>query len=112
MDHLASIRTFLRVAEVESFSEAARQLALPKSLVTKRINALEQMLGVPLLLRTTRRVRLTESGGLYRQRVAGIVEELDSLESSLSEGALQLRGLLRVSSPTAFGILEMRPALS
>lgn len=112
MDHLASIRTFLRVAEVESFSEAARQLALPKSLVTKRINALEQALGVPLLLRTTRRVRLTESGGLYRQRVAGIVEELDSLEGSISEGALQLRGLLRISSPTAFGILEMRPAVA
>lgn len=112
MDHLASIRTFLRVAEVESFSEAARQLALPKSLVTKRINALETALGVPLLVRTTRRVRLTESGGLYRQRVAGLVEELDALEGSLSEGALQLRGLLRVSSPTAFGILEMRPALA
>lgn len=112
MDHLASIRTFLRVAEVESFSEAARQLALPKSLVTKRINALEQALGVPLLVRTTRRVRLTEPGGLYRQRVAGLVEELDALEGSLSEGALQLRGLLRVSSPTAFGILEMRPALA
>ena len=112
MDHLASIRTFLRVAEVESFSEAARQLALPKSLVTKRINALEQALGVPLLVRTTRRVRLTEPGGLYRQRVAGLVEELDALEGSISEGALQLRGLLRVSSPTAFGILEMRPALA
>jgi DNA-binding transcriptional LysR family regulator len=112
MDHLASIRTFLRVAEVESFSEAARQLALPKSLVTKRINALEQALGVPLLVRTTRRVRLTEPGGLYRQRVAGLVEELDALEGSLSESALQLRGLLRVSSPTAFGILEMQPALA
>lgn len=112
MDHLASIRTFLRVAEVESFSEAARQLALPKSLVTKRINALETALGVPLLVRTTRRVRLTEPGGLYRQRVAGLVEELDALEHSLSEGALQLRGLLRVSCPTAFGILEMRPALA
>lgn len=112
MDHLASIRTFLRVADVESFSEAARQLSLPKSLVTKRINALEQALGVPLLVRTTRRVRLTEPGGLYRQRVAGLVEELDALEASLSEGALQLRGLLRISCPTAFGILELRPALA
>jgi DNA-binding transcriptional LysR family regulator len=112
MDHLASIRTFLRVADVENFSEAARQLGLPKSLVTKRINALEQALGIPLLVRTTRRVRLTESGGLYRARVAGLIEELDLLESSLSEGALQLRGLLRVSSPTAFGILELRPALA
>ena len=112
MDHLASIRTFLRVADVESFSEAARQLGLPKSLVTKRINALEQALGLPLLLRTTRRVRLTEAGSLYRQRVVGVVEELDALEASLSASSLQLRGLLRISSPTAFGILALRAALA
>ena len=111
MDHLASIRTFLRVADVESFSEAARQLGLPKSLVTRRIGQLETALGTPLLVRTTRRVRLTESGALYRQRVAGLVEELDALEGNLSEDQLRLRGLLRVSSPTAFGILALRPAL-
>lgn len=111
MDHLASIRTFLRVADVESFSEAARQLGLPKSLVTRRIGQLESALGTPLLVRTTRRVRLTESGALYRQRVAGLVEELDALEGNLSEDQLRLRGLLRVSSPTAFGIMALRPAL-
>jgi DNA-binding transcriptional LysR family regulator len=111
MDHLASIRTFLRVADVESFSEAARQLGLPKSLVTRRIGQLETALGIPLLVRTTRRVRLTEPGALYRQRVAGLVEELDALEGNLSEDQLRLRGLLRVSSPTAFGILALRPAL-
>ncbi len=112
MSHLESIRTFLRVAELENFSEAARQLGVPKSLVTRRIKALEDALGAPLLVRTTRRVRLTEAGALYRQRVAGLVEELDALESSLSDGAINLRGLMRISSPTAFGIRALRPALS
>lgn len=111
MDHLSSIRTFLRVAEVENFSEAARQLGVPKSLVTRRIRHLETELGTPLLVRTTRRVRLTESGALYRQRVIGLIEELDALEGSLSDDQLQLRGLMRISSPTAFGIQALRPAL-
>jgi len=111
MSHLDSIRTFLRVAELENFSEAARQLGAPKSLVTRRIKALEDALGTPLLVRTTRRVRLTEAGALYRQRVAGLIEELDALEGSLSEGALSLRGLMRISSPTAFGIQALRAAL-
>lgn len=112
MDHLSSIRTFLRVAEVENFSEAARQLGVPKSLVTRRIHHLEKELGTPLLVRTTRKVRLTESGALYRQRVAGLVEELDALEGGLTDDQLQLRGLMRISSPTAFGIQALRPALS
>ena len=111
MDHLAAIRTFLRVADVENFSEAARQLGIPKSLVTRRIHHLEKELGAPLLVRTTRKVRLTEPGALYRQRVAGLVEELDALEGGLSEDQLQLRGLMRISSPTAFGIQALRPAL-
>lgn len=111
MDHLSSIRTFLRVAEVENFSEAARQLGVPKSLVTRRIHHLEKELGTPLLVRTTRKVRLTESGALYRQRVAGLVEELDALEGGLSADQLQLRGLMRISSPTAFGIQALRPTL-
>ncbi len=112
MDHLAAIRTFLRVAELESFSEAARQLRLPKSLVTKRVNYLEQHLGTPLLARTTRRVRLTESGSLYHPRALALVEELEALEQSLGEAHVQLRGLVRVSCPTSFGVRYLGPALS
>ena len=111
MDHLAAIRTFLRVADVENFSEAARQLGIPKSLVTRRVHYLESELGTPLLVRTTRRVRLTESGALYRQRVAGLIEELEALEGGLSDDQLQLRGLMRISSPTAFGITALRASV-
>ena len=112
MDHISCIRTFLRVAEVENFSETARQLGIPKSLVTRRIHYLEKELGTPLLVRTTRRVRLTESGALYRQRVAGLIEELDALENSISAHDLELRGLMRISSPTAFGVQALRRTLA
>lgn len=111
MSHLLNIRTFLRVAELENFSETARQLGISKSVVTRRIRELETSLGTPLLVRTTRRVRLTESGALYRQHVAGLVEELDALETSLADSQLQLRGLMRISAPTAFGIHILRPVL-
>ena len=111
MSHLLNIRTFLRVAELENVSETARQLGISNSVVTRRIRELETSLGTPLLVRTTRRVRLTESGALYRQHVAGLVEELDALETSLADSQLQLRGLMRISAPTAFGIHILRPAL-
>ena len=85
---------------------------LPKSLVTKRVNYLEQHLGTPLLARTTRRVRLTESGSLYHPRALALVEELEALEQSLGEAHVQLRGLVRVSCPTSFGVRYLGPALS
>jgi DNA-binding transcriptional LysR family regulator len=112
VDHLAAIRTFLRVAELENFSEAARQLGLPKSLVTRRVSQLEQALGTPLLVRTTRRVRLTEQGNLYYQRALALVEGLDALEQSMAATQVQLRGSLRVSCPTAFGIRFLGPAIN
>ncbi|MCB1568037.1 MAG: LysR family transcriptional regulator [Xanthomonadales bacterium] len=112
MSHLLNIRTFLRVAELENFSESARQLGISKSVVTRRVRELEDALGTPLLMRTTRRVRLTESGALYRQHVAGLVEELDALEANLSDDQLQFRGLMRLSAPTAFGTRILRPVLA
>ena len=112
MSHLLNIRTFLRVAELESFSESARQSGVSKSVVTRRVRELEDALGTPLLVRTTRRVRLTESGALYRQHVAGLVEELDALEANLSDDQLRFRGLMRISAPTAFGTRILRPVLA
>ena len=112
MSHLLNIRTFLRVAALENFSESARQLGIAKSVVTRRVRELEDALGTPLLVRTTRRVRLTESGALYRQHVAGLVEELDALEANLSDDQLRFRGLMRLSAPTAFGTRILRPLLA
>ncbi len=112
MDQLTAIRTFLRVAELENFTAAAEQLGIARSLASRRVRDLEEALGTPLLLRTTRRVRLTESGTLYRERMAPIVEEMDAVEAEVSAGAAALRGSLRVSSPTSFGIAFLGPALA
>jgi DNA-binding transcriptional LysR family regulator len=112
MDQLTAIRTFLRVAELENFTAAAAQLGIARSLASRRVRDLEEALGTPLLLRTTRRVRLTEAGSLYCERMTPIIEEMDAIEAAVSAGAAALRGSLRVSCPTSFGISFLGPALA
>lgn len=107
MDRLAAMRTFLRVADTGSFSEAARQLGLPKSLATRRVSQLELSLGVPLLVRSNRAVRLSEHGALYAPRLRELLDELDALDASLGASATQMRG-----SPSAFGVRWLAPLLS
>jgi DNA-binding transcriptional LysR family regulator len=112
MDQLEAVRTFLRVAELASFSEAARRLGVPKSLVTRRITQLEAHLGTPLLTRTTRSVALTEAGRLYAPRARAILEELAVLDGAVAAHDAQMRGNLRIAAPTSFGVRYLGPALS
>ena len=65
MDRLQNIETFVRVAQTNSFAEAARQLRVARSVVTIRIQQLEEYVGAPLFHRSTRVVRLSEVGQLY-----------------------------------------------
>jgi len=65
MDRFLSIEAFVRVAQTQSFAEAARQLRVSKSVVTTRVQQLEEMLGGSLLHRTTRAVRLSEMGQAF-----------------------------------------------
>jgi DNA-binding transcriptional LysR family regulator len=96
MDRLASITAFVRVAESGGFSAAGRRLNMSKATISDQVQALENMLGVRLLNRTTRRVSLTEIGREYYERCSQILHDLD--EADEAAGALQLtpRGQLRV----------------
>ena len=71
MDLLLGIEAFVRVAETESFANAARQLGVAKSVITTRVKQLEEHLGVALFHRSTRAVRLSDNGRAYQEcRVA------------------------------------------
>jgi DNA-binding transcriptional LysR family regulator len=70
MDKLASLRAFVRVVELSSFSEAGKRLRLSRSAISKHVGDLEELLGVQLLSRTTRRVTPTEIGQAYFDRDA------------------------------------------
>jgi len=111
MDLLAAIEAFVRVAESNSFSEAARRLRLSKSVVSRQVSALEAELGVRLFHRTTRSLALTEAGRGYFERTTRILEELEAARLAVSHLQATPRGLLRVNAPMSFGFLHLAPAL-
>jgi len=111
MDRFESLKAFIRVAETRSFSEAARQLRLSKSVVTKRVAQLERQLDTRLFHRTTRQVRLTDAGSAYYARAVPVVAEIEDMDSAVGGGAAEPRGALRIAAPTSFGTLHLGPAL-
>jgi DNA-binding transcriptional LysR family regulator len=111
MDRFENLKAFIRVAETRSFSEAARQLRLAKSVVTKRVGQLEQQLDTRLFHRTTRQVRLTDAGAAYYTRAVPLIAEIEDMDSAIGGPAAEPRGELRVSAPTSFGTLHLGAAL-
>jgi DNA-binding transcriptional LysR family regulator len=98
---LESVRMFLRVAELASFTRAAAQLGVPKSRVSQRVTALEDELGSRLLQRTTRAVRLTPDGEQLVARARPLIEEADAV-AAMFKTAGDLRGRVRVDLPVGF----------
>ncbi|PKM05081.1 MAG: LysR family transcriptional regulator [Gammaproteobacteria bacterium HGW-Gammaproteobacteria-6] len=96
---------FTRVVECHSFTSAALTLNMQKSTVSRRIAQLEERLGVRLLNRTTRKLRLTEVGQAYYERCRQIMQEFAEAEQAIMQLQREPTGLLRVSSPIEFGQL-------
>lgn len=111
MDKLNSIRVFLQVARLGSFSAAAQYLGISKAMASKHVSQLEAGLDVRLINRTTRHLKLTESGVLYRDRVQGILDELEATESSVTKLSAEPAGTLRLMAPTSFGSFHLTRAI-
>jgi DNA-binding transcriptional LysR family regulator len=111
MDRLANMEAFARVAEMGSFSAAARRLRTSKSLVSRQVAALEAELGVRLLHRTTRSLTLTEEGRGYREEVVRILAEIQDANMSVSRMQAAPRGRLKVNAPMSFSFLHLAPAI-
>ena len=112
MNQFSAMRAFVKVAETSSFSEAARQLGVAVSSVTRQVNSLEAMLRTPLFNRSTRSVTLTPQGHRYYDKVTQILQDVEAANLSVSEPEDLPRGLLRVSAPVAFGRLHIAPLLA
>ena len=100
---------FVAVARSGSFAEAARRTRLSPSVATRAVAQLEDRLGVELLSRTTRSVRLTELGAAHLDRCIRIIEELDDAERALRGDTGALRGEMVVAAPVVFGRLHVLP---
>lgn len=102
-DDLLSMAFFVSVVDARSFTGAARELGVSKSVVSARVARLEEKLGARLLHRTTRRIALTADGVRMYERCARVVAAADDASESLSGAELTPRGLLRVNAPTILG---------
>jgi DNA-binding transcriptional LysR family regulator len=112
MDKLDAMNAFARVVAAGSYAEAARRLGLTRSAVSKAVTELEQLLGVRLLDRTTRKVTATEAGRAYYERVTGILADVESTESAVSRLHEEPKGLLKINAPMSFGTLYLGPAIA
>ncbi|MBA3595853.1 MAG: LysR family transcriptional regulator [Methylibium sp.] len=99
------------VAQLGSFTQAAQRLGLSKAAVSQRIAELERSVGVPLLQRTTRSVRLTEAGRQLVDETSAGFTQIEQGLAAVRDLALQPRGLLRVSAPVALGRQQVAPQL-
>lgn len=109
MDLFLAMQVFRRVAELQSFSAAARDLRLSNAAVSKHVATLEDRLRTKLILRTTRRMSLTAEGAAYYERCARVLDDLEETERSLSSAAAAPSGTLRVNAPMSFGLLHVAP---
>lgn len=111
MDKLQAMKIFVRVVEAGSFSAVAKETHTTQSAVSKQIAALESELGSKLLVRTTRSLALTEEGERYFEQTRRLVGEIAEAEASLTRGAQQLKGWLRVAASVGFGRLKLMPLI-
>lgn len=112
MDDLEAMRVFVSVAAESSFAEAARRLRLSASAVTRSVSQIEERLGILLLNRTTRSVRLTERGQIYLEDCKRILEDVEMAERRVRGEDAQPRGTLRVTAPVLFGRLYVLPIVN
>jgi DNA-binding transcriptional LysR family regulator len=112
MDRFEALRTFVAVADHQSFAEAARRLRISPTAASRAIADLEEALGVTLLRRTTRSVGLTPEGAAYLQRCRIALDELDDAERSLRGEDAEPRGELIVTAPVVFGRMHILPIVT
>jgi DNA-binding transcriptional LysR family regulator len=111
MDRIEDIRLFLRVLDLGSISAAARTLDLSAAVASQRLKRLEEALGVRLLQRSTRQLKVTPEGAALAERGRPLIEDLEALTSDLRQSAEDVSGTLRITMPTAFGRQYISPLM-
>jgi len=111
MDRLETMAVFARVAELESFTGAARALGLPKASVSLAVGRLEERLGARLLQRTTRRVSLTHDGRVFYERCRELLADAEELETLFQKTGETLKGRIRFDLPSRMARFRVIPRL-
>lgn len=112
MDKFANMQTFAMVGQTGSFAGAARRLNIANSVVSKRIKDLEDYLGAQLLIRTTRRVTLTDTGYSYLEQIRKTMDDLEEVESRIRDKMEKPVGTIKLEAPLSFGMQYLAPAVT
>lgn len=109
VDRLKQIEAFAAVASRGSLTAAAKSEGVAAAVVGRRIDALEERLGVKLLVRTTRRITLTHEGSAFLEDCQRLLTDLANAEASVSAGGVKASGSLRITAPAGFGRRHVAP---
>ncbi len=109
MDKLKQMESFVAVALRGSLTAAAKAEGVAPAIVGRRLDALEQRLGVKLMVRTTRRMKLTQEGTAFLEDCQRLLSDLGNAEASVSAGGIQASGHLRLTAPAGFGRRHVAP---
>ncbi|WP_321882925.1 LysR family transcriptional regulator [Paraburkholderia bannensis] len=112
VDHVGAMRAFLRVIETGSFSAVAKEMRVSTSTIARKISAIEEALGVPLLHRSTHSVTVTEAGSIYLERAATLIADLDDTLRVVTELNARPSGPLKLTAPVAFGRRYLAPLVA
>jgi DNA-binding transcriptional LysR family regulator len=111
MDRLQAMTAFVAVVDSGGFASAARKLSLSPPVVTRAVAELEQRLGLRLLTRTTRVVRVTDAGARFAEDCRRLLAEIDAAETAAAGAHASPRGTLTLTAPVLFGQLYVTPIL-
>lgn len=109
MDKLNLMSSFIAVVEEGNFTAAARRIGKTTALVSTHISQLEELLGVRLVTRSTRSIKLTSTGLSYYDEAKRLLDDIASLEAKVRQENESLIGEIRISAPTTFGELVLAP---
>lgn len=112
MDRLTCLRVFSEVARHNSFTAAARQLAISRSTVTKHVARLEEDLGAKLLTRTTKRVGITAAGQRVLEEGQRMLDGYEQMADDVRESNLRPRGVIKISAPQSFCTHHLLPLIT
>ena len=109
MDRLKQIETFVAVAQRGSLTAAAKAEGVAPAIIGRRLDGLEEHLGVKLMVRTTRRITLTHEGSAFLEDCQRLLSDLANAEASVSAGGMKASGHLRITAPAGFGRRHVAP---
>lgn len=112
MSDWSGVSEFVAVAETESFTAAAKRLGISTAQVSRQVSALEERLSAKLFYRTTRKVSVTEVGGIYYQHCRQVMDGLADAERAITNLQSTPKGKLKITAPITYGERSVAPLVN